>query len=160
MQELYPNKAIRYYFGFPFDPTATTDTGYDKHRFIEYLVEAEKFIDQKELLIADELWSFLLCVDRGVMEELLNIINTIATTAFMDKYNSIQNKAPGYERILEEWFLTSECYIFENSNRITGNTQQRIANQSIFKTDGSYNEKRMDLYMSLVANQNPILDIM
>lgn len=159
LQELYPNKAIRYYFGFPFDPTSTTDTGYDKQRFIEYLVEAEKFIDQSELLIADELWSFLLGVDRGVMEELLNIINTIATTAFMDKYNSIQNKTPGYERILREWFLKSECYIFENSNRIIGSAQQRIANQSIFKMDGSYNEKRRDLFTSLVAVQNPILDI-
>ena len=159
LQELYPNKTIRYYFGFPFDPTSTTDSGYDKHRFIKYLVEAEKFIDQSELLIADELWSFLLGVDEGVMDELISIINTIATPEFMDKYNIIQDKADGYERILNEWFLVSECYIFENLNRISERSQLRVANQNIFKTDGSYNERRRDLFTSLVAVQNPILDI-
>ena len=152
LQELYPNKQINYFFGFPFDPTSTTDTGYDKNRFIKYLVEAEKFIDPSELLISDELWSFLLGETNGVMDELISIINVIATPSFMDKYNSIQNKTQGYADILQEWFLATEYYIFENSEHICGNVNKRIANQSIFKTDGSYNEKRYELYAHLISN--------
>lgn len=157
LQELYPNKAINYFFGFPFDPTSLTDTGYDKNRFINYLVEAEKFIDSSEILIADELWSFLLGEQNGVMDELINIINRIATPAFMDKYNSIQNKSQGYADILQEWFLASEYYIYENSYRIEGTTNKRIANQCVFKTDGNYNEKRYELYSYLISNQSTTL---
>ena len=151
LKELYPNKEIKYYFGFPFDPTSSTDTGYDKTRFINYLVEASKFIDPSEMLLADELWSFLLGVKSGVMSELLNIINTIATPQFMEKYESIQNKSVGYENILNEWFLESECFIFDHTDKIP-NTYKRIARQSIFKTDGSYNERRSDLCSYIKAN--------
>ena len=151
LKELYPNKEIKYYFGFPFDPTSSTDIGYDKTRFINYLVEASKFIDPLEMLLADELWSFLLGASSGVMSELLNIINTIATPQFMEKYEAIQNKTVGYETILNEWFLESECFIFNNSSRIP-NAYNRIARQFIFKTDGSYNERRFELYSYLKAN--------
>lgn len=149
LQGIYPNKTVKYFFGFPFDPTAMSESEYDKKRFIDSLVEAEKFIDPSELLIADELWSFLLGRERGVMDELLQLINTIATPFFMDKYNSIQNKAKGYEGILTEWFLNTERYIFDNKNRVQGNGDKRIFNQNIFKTDGSYNQRRYDLYMHL-----------
>ena len=151
LRELYPNKAIRYFFGFPFDPTSSTDSGYDKQRFIKYLVEAEKFLDQSEFLIADELWSFLSGEQNGVMDELIHIINTIATPAFMEKYNTIQDKKQGYEDILSEWFLTTERFIFDNINRLQGNSFRKIVNQGIFKTDGSYNDKRYELYTSLIS---------
>ncbi len=151
LKELYPNKEIKYYFGFPFDPTSSTDTGYDKTRFINYLVEASKFIDPSEMLLADELWSFLLGVSSGVMSELLTIINTIATPQFMEKYETIQNKSVGYENVLNEWFLESECFIFNNSARIP-NSYKRIARQTIFKPDGSYRERRFELYSYLKAN--------
>lgn len=151
LKELYPNKEIKYYFGFPFDPTSSTDTGYDKTRFINYLVEASKFIDPSEMLLADELWSFLLGVSSGVMSELLNIINTIATPQFMEKYESIQNKSVGYENILKEWFLESECFIFNKSGRIP-ESHRRIERQSIFKTNGSYNNRRFEVYSYLKAN--------
>jgi len=154
LTKLYPNKSVEYFFGFPFDPTSPTDTGYDKTRFIKYLVEAEKFIDKAEFLIADELWSFLLGEKKGVMNELIFIINTIAKPTFMDKFNSIQNKDEGYEKILAEWFLASECYIFENRNRISGESNLKKANQNIFKTDGCYNDKRNDLYLYLISHQN------
>lgn len=153
LQELYPTKTVKYFFGFPFDPTSETSSNYNKNRFIQYLVEAEKFIDESELLIADELWSFLLGVDYGAMDELIRIINTIATPNFMNKYNSVQNKTHGYEDILAEWFLTSEYYIFENRHRIT-DSYRRLASQNIFKTDGSYNEKRYALYTYLISHQN------
>lgn len=151
LQELYPNKTIKYFFGFPFDPTSLKDSGYDKQRFIEYLVEAEKFIDKSELLIADELWSFLLGEQGGVMDELISIINTIATPEFMDKYSTIQDKKQGYENILSEWFMTTERFIFDNSNKLQGNSFRKIANQNIFKIDGSYNDKRYDLYTYLIS---------
>ena len=151
LKELYPNKEIKYYFGFPFDPTSSTDAGYDKTRFINYLVEASKFIDPSEMLLADELWSFLLGVKSGVMSELLNIINTIATPQFMEKYEAIQDKTVGYENILNEWFLESERFIFDHTDKIP-DTYKRIARQSIFKTDGSYNERRFELYSYLKTN--------
>lgn len=153
LQETYPNKTIKYFFGFPFDPTSSTYSGYDKQRFIEYLVEAEKFIDQSELLIADELWSFLLGEQNGVMDELIHIINTIATPAFMEKYNMVQNKSQGYENILSDWFLTTESFIFDNKNRLQGDSYRKIANQSIFKTDGCYNDKRYELYTFLISQR-------
>ena len=145
---------MKYFFGFPFDPTSATDSGYDKQRFIEYLVEAEKFIDKSELLIADELWSFLLGKQNGVMDELIHVINTIATPAFMEKYNIVQDKNQGYESILSDWFLDTERFIFDNRDKLQGNSFRRIANQSIFKTDGSYNNKRYDLYTYLLSQQN------
>lgn len=151
LRELYPNKTIKYFFGFPFDPTSLTYSGYDKQRFIKYLVEAEKFIDQSEILLADELWSFLLGEQNGVMDELIHIINTIATPEFMKKYSTIQDKKQGYENILSDWFLTTERFIFDNKNRIQGNSFKKIANQGVFKTDGSYNNKRFELYTHLVS---------
>lgn len=151
LQELYPNKTIKYFFGFPFDPTSSTDSGYDKQRFIEYLVEAEKFIDKSELLIADGLWSFLLGTQEGVMDELIQIINTIATPQFMEKYSTIQEKGRGYENILSEWFLTTERFIFDNRDKLQENSFRKIANQSIFRNDGSYNDKRYELYTYLIS---------
>ena len=148
LKECYPNKNIKYFFGFPFDPTATSDAEYNKTRFIKYLVEAEKFIDSSEILIADELWSFLLGVRQGAMGEILDIINRIATPRFMDKYNSIQNKSSSYETILSEWYLFSARKIFDRQGTITGESNKRLLNQNIFKSDGSYNEKRDDLLIN------------
>jgi hypothetical protein len=85
------------------------------------------------------------------MDELIHIINTIATPAFMEKYSTIQDKKQGYEDILSDWFLPTERYIFDNSDRLQGDSFRKIANQSIFKTDGSYNDKRYELYMSLIS---------
>mgnify|MGYP003410211545 FL=1 len=88
---------------------------------------------------------------NGVMDELIHIINTIATPEFMKKYSTIQDKKQGYENILSDWFLTTERFIFDNKNRIQGNSFKKIANQGVFKTDGSYNDKRYELYMSLIS---------
>lgn len=149
LKERFPNKNIKYFFGFPFDPTATSDIGSDKRRFMEYLVEAEKFIDPSEILIADELWSFLLG-EPGAMREILDIINTIATPRFMDKYNSIQNKSSGYENILSEWYLFSARKIFDCQNTITGDRNRRILNQKIFNYKGIYNTKRDSLLQNII----------
>ena len=145
LRELYPNKRVKYLFGFPFDPTATSDVDYDKQRFLHYLVEAEKFIAHEDFLIADELWSFL-AGSEGAMQEILNIINSIATPEFMDKFNKLQDNSTDVDEkrdIFNEWFMYSEIDILDKVTKTPNN--QRIFNQSVFKTDGAYNVNRLRL---------------
>lgn len=145
LRELYPTKNVRYLFGFPFDPTSDSDVGYDKQRFLRYLVEAEKFIAHDDFLIADELWSFL-ASSNNAMQEILEIINRIATPRFMEKFDALQDNRTNKEerrRILEEWYLYSELCIMDRVRMTTSNS--RVYNQSIFKNDGSYNTNRLKL---------------
>src|SRR3990167_4350629 len=62
-----PNKDIRFFIGFPFDPTSDEPTGYDKVRFFNYLIEFKKFFAYDETLIAGELWDFL-SGNQGTMD--------------------------------------------------------------------------------------------
>ena len=145
LKELFPQKNIKYIFGFPFDPTATDNVNYDKKRYLHYLVEAEKFIAEEDFLIADELWSFL-ANSNNAMQEILEIINSIATPQFMNKFEALQNKTMSDEekrKLFEEWFLYSELYIMDNIRRTPSNT--RLYNQCVFKNDGSYNIRRREL---------------
>lgn len=68
-----PDKNIRFIIGFPFDPTSTTPTGYDKTRFFNYLIEFKKFFAHDEVLIASEFWDFL-SGGQNAMEEILDVI--------------------------------------------------------------------------------------
>ena len=68
-----PNKNIRFFIGFPFDPTSSTPIGYDKNRFFDYLIEFKKFFAQNEILIASEFWDYL-SGSRNTMEEILDVI--------------------------------------------------------------------------------------
>ncbi len=68
-----PEKDIKFFMGFPFDPTSETPTGHNKERFFNYLVEFKKFFDQEEVLIADELWDFL-SGNRETMNDILDVI--------------------------------------------------------------------------------------
>ncbi len=70
---LYPTKDIKFFVGFPFDPTSPTATEYDKNRFFNYLIEFKKFFAHEEILIAGELWDFL-SGGKNTMKEILNII--------------------------------------------------------------------------------------
>ena len=145
LRKLYPNKDVKYLFGFPFDPTSDGNTTYDKARFLSYLVEAEKFVASEDFLIADELWSFL-ASSEGAMQEILQIINRIATPKFMEIFDKIQNNSLNTDekrRLLTEWYLFSELEILESVQRTSSNC--RRYNQSIFKTDGSYNQSRLSL---------------
>ena len=145
LRALYPNKNVKYIFGFPFDPTSDGDTTYDKARFLHYLVEAEKFVAHEDFLIADELWSFL-ASSNGAMQEMLDIINRIATPEFMDIYDKIQDEHVDKREkraLLESWYQYSEVAIIDNVRYTTTNC--RLYNQPIFKTDGGYNEKRLQL---------------
>lgn len=145
LRALYPNKNVKYIFGFPFDPTSDSDTTYDKARFLHYLVEAEKFVAHDDFLIADELWSFL-ASSNGAMHEMLDIINRIATPSFMEIFDKIQDENVSKQEkrtLLENWYQYSEVAIIDKVKYTTTNC--RLYNQPIFKIDGSYNEKRLQL---------------
>ncbi len=73
---LNPGKTIRYYIGFPFDPTADQPTEYNKERFFNYLIEFKKFFAHDEVLIGSELWNFL----SGSKETMESILLLIAET--------------------------------------------------------------------------------
>lgn len=145
LNELFPNKNVRYIFGFPFDPTADEDINHDKKRFLHYLIEAEKFVAEDDFLIADELWSFLANSDNA-MHEILEIINDIATPQFMDKFEALQDKTISElekRELLEKWHLYTELDIMNYVPRTKSNA--KIYNQCIFKNDGSYNTRRQEL---------------
>lgn len=69
-----PNKNIKFFIGFPFDPTSEHPTGHDKERFFNHLIEFKKFFAYDEVLIADELWDFL-SGSKGTMDEILDVIS-------------------------------------------------------------------------------------
>lgn len=146
LRELYPGKNVKYLFGFPFDPTASSDVAYNKDKFLSYLVEAEKFVAHDDFLIADEFWSFLADSPEGVMQEILDIINDIATPQFMEKFEKLQDnstEADEKRQIFNEWHMYSEVRILDDVEMTKQNA--RVYNQAIFKTDGTYNTKRLTL---------------
>lgn len=74
---LHPDKEIRFYVGFPFDPTSDEPTSYDKERFFNYLIEFKKFFSPEEILLSSELWNHL-SGQKKTMEEILEVIsNTV-----------------------------------------------------------------------------------
>lgn len=143
LKNVYPDKKVFFYLGFPFDPLSEEPTGSDKNGFMNYSIGFTKFFEQNEVLLADELWNFL-SGDDNTMQQLLNIINAIATPQFMEKYeflNDPANKATApsqYIRYLSEWYLTSEITLLNNEEaiiqKITNNNRlTKIFNQPIFK---------------------------
>ena len=77
---------------------------------------------------------------------MLDIINRIATPEFMDIYDKIQDEHVDKREkraLLESWYQYSEVAIIDNVRYTTTNC--RLYNQPIFKTDGGYNEKRLQL---------------
>ncbi|MBI2630830.1 TdeIII family type II restriction endonuclease [Candidatus Nomurabacteria bacterium] len=70
---LHPDKDVKYFLCFPFDPTSNTPVGYDKERFFNYLIEFKKFFAPNEVLVASEFWDFL-SGSKNTMEEILDII--------------------------------------------------------------------------------------
>ncbi len=155
LKNLYPNKEILYYLAFPFDPLSKTPTGSDKINFMSYSVDFKRFFASEEILLADELWNFL-SGDENTMQQIIDIINVIASPDFMGKYeflNDHNNKATEKERYLEQlenWNLFCEKELLQNEGDIMKKLEQekrmqRTYNQSIFK-DGVYN---IDRYLAL-----------
>jgi len=146
------------YIGFPFDPTSDQDTTYDKTRFLGSLINTTKFFAPNETLIAGELWN-LLSGEQNTMEQILEIINTISTTEFLEKYqflNDATNRNNGrYAVILQEWNLYSELKLIDNDEIIkeqigSDGRLNRLYNQKPFANDGIYNINRDNTLSALI----------
>jgi hypothetical protein len=153
---LFPNKTIHFYFGFPFDPTANSATSFDKTRFLNSVINATKFVAKEEVLLANELWNYLSGEDN-TMEELLSIINSIATPNFLQKLHLLQDNSQRnsqeYKNQLTEWYLFSELQLIENENRILNSLNSpttRIFNKIIFDSKGIYNWERYNTLKELI----------
>jgi hypothetical protein len=153
LRHKYPDKEVKYIFGFPFDPTADSDTGSDKRRFMSSMIEFSKFCDENEILLADELWSFL-SGETGTMQELLDLIRIIATPEFIDNFNYLNNienifiDRNKYIRIATEWCLYDEVAIASNADRIIGANNRKTTTMfynRMFGDDGKYNDRRQQL---------------
>jgi len=79
-----PNKEIKFFIGFPFDPTAKEPTSYNKDHFFNYLIEFKKFFSPEEVLIGGELWDYLSGLNN-TMEDILKVITE--TVLFIKKNN-------------------------------------------------------------------------
>jgi hypothetical protein len=108
LHNLYPNKEIKFWIGFPFDPFYNTEIGCNKTFFMKQLVEFNKYFDPQEVLLANELWDCLSGVTQ-TMETILEIINAIATPDFEEKFkfiNDIHNyNSMEYIDILQKWYI-------------------------------------------------------
>lgn len=151
LYRMFTNKNIKFFVGFPFDPTSDTPTDFDKTRFLGSIINMTKFFDPDETLIAKELWDYL-SGEPNTMEKIIEIINKISTPEFMDKFNIINNPEnrdnKRYLTILKEWFLFSEAELVKNDLQIKKSIQrdqrlQRIYSQQIFKKE-EYNWERAE----------------
>lgn len=158
LRKLFPNKKISYYFGFPFDPLSETDTGSNKKTFMNSVIEMTNFCDPKEVLLADEFWSFL-SAEKNTMQEILDIINAIASVNFCDEFEFITNpdnlihETQKYIQIATKWNLHDEVCIAKNIKSIALNNSkltQRAVNASVFDDSGKVNQRRLQLLMSCV----------
>jgi hypothetical protein len=157
----FTGKEIIFYIGFPFDPTSNIPTGHDKERFLDYLVDGSKYFALDEVLLANELWDFM-SGDSNTMEQILEIINAIATPEFMDKYNYLNNNSnrlndtENYNNLLQKWFLFREIDLLNNNAEILQKVRAnkkatKIFNQPVFE-DGEYNSNRYDFLKQLIRN--------
>jgi len=148
LKNKFPNKKIHYFMGFPFDPTSDNPTGSDKSKFLDYLIEAKKFLDPKEILIADELWRFL-SNGKINMLNILNIINDIATPDFMKNYQIINNTDDDCHKaeIFDSWNLKTEKELLllkgeMQKNTLFFNEFKRAIYAPPFKANAEYNSKK------------------
>jgi len=119
----FPNKTIRFFIGFPFDPTINPTqekiSSFDKPRFLNSIINMTKYFDPNETLIASELWDFLSGQEK-TMESLLYIINTIATPSFLFKFQLLCDNSKRltdeYRTQLKEWNLLSELKLIDNND--------------------------------------------
>lgn len=144
------HKKIFYFLGFPFDPTAHTDIGSNKEIFMENMIEFSKFCAPEEILLADELWSFL-SGEPNTMEEILTIIKDISESTFSDDFNflcsthSIQTNPERYRSIASKWHLSDEVVFVDRWLEIDTSIQREVIkykNMRPFGDDGKYNERR------------------
>jgi hypothetical protein len=146
---LYHGKEVRFYIGFPFDPTVNPEnesvTSYNKKRFLNSIINMNKYFDSRETLIASELWDFLSGTDN-TMEDILDIINSISTTNFMANFNLLRDNSkrylPEFRALLREWNLYSEEKLLDNDfiirKKLTNGSLTCLFNKAPFDSKGDY----------------------
>lgn len=162
LKQLYPNKRIFYYFGFPFDPLSNTETDYDKQRFMNHIIEFHKFCDIEEILISSELWN-LLSGQEHTMEDILQIIRSISTVDFNDKFDFISSSnyltdIERYKNIMSSWNICNEIEIANSFNNLltlskTNRNIYRNVHSSPFNQNGEYNIRRYTTLKNFLANK-------
>ena len=158
----FSGKQIYFYMGFPFDPTVdpTSDfvTSFNKTRFLDSIINMKKYFDPNETLVASELWN-MLSGEQNTMEEILNIINTISTTSFYNKFQLLTDNSkrlsPEYRNQLIEWNLFSELSLIDNNRTLLQNINSdkkltRIYNKIAFDKKGNYNIERHTTLKQLI----------
>lgn len=161
LKRIYPNKDVLFFIGFPFDPLSISNpTGYDKQLYMDYSVDFRKYFAENEFLLASELWDYL-SNSPQTMNIILEIINAIATTEFLDKYEFLQDKVNAkryqneYTTILESWFLRREKILLANQDKLLATISgkrdlTRAYNQNLFDKDGTYKESRLLKLMEIL----------
>ena len=158
----FPNKQIRFFIGFPFDPTVNPSeeavTSSNKARFLGSIINMNKYFASNETLIANELWDFL-SGQSNTMEDILQIINSISTTSFLNKFqllnNNTQRTTNTYSTQLTEWGLFSELELVHNNDILIqkigqDREQNRIYNKTMFDSKGNYNVDRYSALKNLL----------
>src|SRR3989338_5600644 len=89
----------------------------DKSKVTEAMdFTADNYFSPDEVLVGDELWDRL-SGDKNTMQQILDIINKIATPHFINNYNFLKNSInratyqQRYESLLKEWNLTNNSSI-------------------------------------------------
>ncbi len=155
----YKPKKINFFIAFPFDPTAIKDIEYDKDSFLNSIINMKKSFSNDEVLLSAEFWDYI-SDENNTMQEILKIINSIATTDFMQNFQFIQDKQniqkdkKRYRNILVKWHLYNELKIFDNYNEIKDKVKNdkkllRIFNKALFDNKGKYNIDRQDVLQIL-----------
>jgi len=148
-------KKVNFFIAFPFDPTSNKDIEYDKDRFLNSIINMKKSFCSDEVLLSAEFWDYI-SEEENTMQEILKIINSIATPDFMQNFQFIQDKQnikndkKQYREILAKWCLYNELRIFDNYNEISIKVKNdrkllRIFNKSPFNNRGKYNLDRLTL---------------
>lgn len=156
---IYPQKKIRYFIGFPFDPTSFEANQSDKIRFLKSIVDGIKYFDLNEVLLGNELWDFL-SGEQETMKNILEIINIIATPEFMEIYNFL-NKSGNrvtypskYLELLNKWHLSYEIDLINKFNDGDFYLEGKISKlywQSIFN-NGEYRQNRYLNLLNVLPN--------
>lgn len=153
LKRKYPNKEVKFYIGFPFDPTVITSqesiTSHNKERFLGSIINMTKYFAPDECLVADELWN-LLSGHENTMEQILDIINAISTPDFLGKFNLLRDSSNRnlneYKKILECWGLVSELELVLNDLQIKHMAdrkgESRLYNKLPFDKSGAYDFNR------------------
>ena len=122
------------------------------------MIEFPKFCEEEEILLADGLWSYL-SGEEGTMQELLDLIRSIATSNFMDEFNFISTpdnliaNTDRYIEIATRWCLDDEVKIANALSRLKASKNKCVIKSiyaCVFDANGQYNERRSSTLLSSI----------